>query len=77
MKVLLSIDEVIQQIKYIIFVSTIVRKKPYIKSLGQTDRVKALTKARLIYQDLQGKIERGERLKELTTKQLVEIHLQQ
>ena len=53
------------------------RKKPYIKSLGQTDRVKALTKARLIYQDLQGKIERGERLKELTTKQLVEIHLQQ
>ena len=53
------------------------RKKPFIKSLGHTDRVKALTKARLIYQDLQGKVERGERLKTITPPELVKIHLEQ
>ncbi len=52
-------------------------KKPYIKSLGETDRVKALTKARLIYQDLKGKVNRGERLKTITTTELVKIHLDQ
>ena len=38
-------------------------KKPYIKSLGEIDRVKELTKARLIYKDLKGKVNRGERIK--------------
>lgn len=52
-------------------------KKPYIKSLGEIDRVKALTKARLIYQDLKGKVNRGERLKTITTEELVKIHLDQ
>lgn len=50
-------------------------KKPYIKSLGEKDRVKALTKARLFYQELIGKIERGERLKAITTQELVEAYL--
>ena len=52
-------------------------KKPYIRSLGEKDRVKALTKARLIYQDLKGKVDRGERLKTITPTELVQIHLDQ
>lgn len=52
-------------------------KKPFIKSLGEKDRVKALTKARLIYQDLKGKVDRGERLKTITAEELVRIHLDQ
>jgi len=52
-------------------------KKPFIKSLGEKDRVKALTKARLIYQDLKGKVDRGERLKTITAEELVKIHLDQ
>jgi integrase len=50
------------------------RKRPFIKSLGTKDRVKAITTARLIYQDIKGKISRGERLKAITTKELVEIY---
>ena len=50
-------------------------KKPYIKSLGEKDRVKALTKARLIYQELLGKIDRGERLKAITTQELIDTYL--
>ena len=53
------------------------RKKPFIKSLGEKDRVKALTKARLIYQDLKGKVDRGERLKTITAEELVKIRLEQ
>jgi integrase len=53
------------------------RRKPFIKSLGEKDRVKAITKARLIYQDLKGKVDRGERLKSITTSELVSIHLDQ
>ena len=53
------------------------RKKPFIKSLGEKDRVKALTKARLIYQDLKGKVDRGERLKTINAEELVKIHLDQ
>ena len=50
-------------------------KKPYIKSLGEKDRVKAITKARLIYQELIGKIDRGERLKSITTQELIDTYL--
>jgi site-specific recombinase XerD len=50
------------------------RKKPYIKSLGTTDRIKAITTARLIYQDIKGKISRGERLKAITTEELVSLY---
>jgi len=51
------------------------RRKPYVKSLGEKDRVKALTKARLIYQELLGKIDRGEKLKAVTSKELVDLYI--
>ena len=51
-------------------------KKPYIKSLGTNDYAKALGAARIIYQEVKGKIDRGERVRNITTKQLVDIYLQ-
>ena len=51
------------------------RRKPYVKSLGEKDRIKALTKARLIYQELLGKIDRGEKLKAVTSKELVDLYV--
>jgi len=50
-------------------------KKPYIKSLETNDRAKAVTTARIIYQEIKGKIDRGERVRNITTKKLVEIYL--
>ena len=50
-------------------------KKPYIKSLETRDRAKAVTSARIIYQEIKGKIDRGERVRNITTKKLVEIYL--
>jgi integrase len=50
------------------------RKRPFIKSLGTKDRIKAITTARLIYQDIKGKISRGERLKSITTEELISIY---
>lgn len=50
-------------------------KQPYIKSLQTTDRVKAITKARILYQDVKGKIDRGERVRAITTKELVAEYL--
>ena len=51
-------------------------KRPYVKSLKTTDRVKALATARNIYHDVRGKIDRGEKLKTITTKELVDIFLE-
>ena len=51
-------------------------RKPFIKSLETSDRVKAITAARLIYQEVKGKIDRGERVRNITTAKLVEIYLQ-
>ena len=51
-------------------------KKPFIKALGTTDRVKAIATARSIYQDIKGKIERGERLKTITTEELISLYLE-
>ena len=50
-------------------------KKPFIKALGTTDRVRALATARSIYQDIKGKIDRGERLKTINSKELVALYL--
>lgn len=50
-------------------------KKPFVKSLQTHDYARALTKARLIYQDIKGKIDRGERLHSITSKELVEKYL--
>ena len=43
-------------------------KKPYIKSLETNDRAKAVTTARIIYQEIKGKIDRGERVRNITPK---------
>lgn len=47
-------------------------KKPYVKSLQTTDHAKALVKARTIYQEIKGKISRGERLRSITSAELVQ-----
>ena len=49
------------------------RQRAVFKSLKTTDKVKALAKARLLYVDIKGKIDRGDRLKEITTTELVEL----
>lgn len=50
-------------------------KKPFVKSLGTTDRARALVKARTIYQEIKGKIDRGERLRSISSEELVEAYL--
>ena len=50
-------------------------KEPYIKSLQTTDRVKAITKARILYQDVKGKIDRGEKVRAITTAELIAEYL--
>lgn len=50
-------------------------KKPFVKSLQTQDHTKALTKARTIYQEIKGKIDRGERLHSVTSSELVEKYL--
>ena len=47
--------------------------KPIIKSLKTIDKVQALTTARMLYIEIKGKIDRGERLKSITTIELVEL----
>ena len=49
-------------------------KKQYVKSLDTTDRVEALSVARNLFQEIQGKIQRNERLKSIKTEELIEIH---
>ena len=51
------------------------RKKPVVKSLKTEDRTAALASARVLYIDIKGKIERGERLKTITPTELVELWL--
>jgi len=52
-----------------------ITKKPYVKSLGTPDRIKAIAAARKIYADVSGKIERGERVRQITTAELVKEYL--
>ena len=51
-------------------------KTPFIKSLKTKDRIKAIASARTIYQDIKGKIERGDRLRTITTEELVKLYLE-
>jgi integrase len=51
-------------------------KKPFIKSLGTNDRARAVTSARIIYQEVKGKIEKGERIRNITTAEMIVIYLQ-
>ena len=50
-------------------------RTPYIKGLRTTDRVQAIAKARLIYQEVKGKVARGERIKCITSQELVDKFL--
>jgi len=50
-------------------------RKPYVKSLSTIDHAKALVKARTIYQEIKGKISRGERLRTITSAELVDMYL--
>ena len=50
-------------------------RKPFVKSLGHTDYARALTKARTIYQEVKGKIDRGERLHTIASAELVKKYL--
>ncbi len=49
------------------------RGKPIKKALKTTDKTQALATARMLYIDIKGKIERGERLKSITTMELVDM----
>ena len=51
------------------------RKKPVVKSLKPQDRTQALASARVLYIEIKGKIERGERLKTITSEELVNMWL--
>jgi len=50
-------------------------KTPFIKGLRTTDRIKAITKARTIYQEVRGKLDRGERVRTITSKELADIFI--
>jgi len=52
-----------------------ISKKQFVKSLDTTDRVEALSTARSIFQEVQGKIDRNERITSINTKELIKIHL--
>ena len=47
-------------------------RKPVFKSLKTTDKTAALAAARVLYIDIKGKIDRGERIKQITTNELVD-----
>lgn len=49
--------------------------KPYIKSLRTDDKAVAIIEARKRFLEITGKIERGERIRSITTKQMIEIYL--
>ncbi len=49
------------------------RGKPIKKALKTSDKTQALATARMLYIDIKGKIERGERLKSITTMELVDM----
>ena len=51
-----------------------ISNKPVVRSLKTIDKVKALATARVMYIDIKGKIERGEKLKQITADQLIETY---
>ena len=50
-------------------------KTPYVKSLDTQDRSEALVKGRLLYQEVRGKIARGEKSRSIVTSKLIEKYL--
>lgn len=51
-------------------------KKPIVRSLRTSDKIQGLATARLMYMDIKGKISRGERIKSITTDELIKIRRQ-
>jgi integrase len=49
-------------------------KKPIFRSLKTTDKTKALAAARILFIEMKGKIERGEKIKCLTTNELLAVY---
>ena len=49
-----------------------ISNKPIVRSLKTVDKVKALATARVLYIDIKGKIERGEKLKQITAEELIQ-----
>ena len=49
------------------------KSKQIVRSLKTTDKIQALTTARMMYIEIKGKIDRGERLKSITHKELIEM----
>jgi len=47
------------------------RNKPVIRALKTKDKIEAPASARVMYIDIEGKIERGERLVNITTIELI------
>ena len=52
-------------------------KKPLVRSLRTSDKIQALASARLMYMDVKGKINRGERIRGITTNELIKIRTNQ
>ena len=48
--------------------------RPIVKSLRSSDKTQALVTARHVYIEYKGKIDRGERIKSITTAELVELY---
>lgn len=51
-------------------------RKPVFKSLKTTDKTTAIQKAKVWYIEIKGKLERGERLKQINTQELVDMWLE-
>lgn len=49
------------------------KSKPVVKSLKTADKIQALATARIMYIDIKGKIDRGERLKSITIPELIDL----
>ena len=52
-------------------------KKPLVRSLRTGDKIQALASARLMYMDVKGKITRGERIRGITTDELIKLRVEQ
>ena len=51
------------------------KKKAIFRSLKTTDKTKAIATARNLYVEIKGKVQRGERLKQITTDELINLYI--
>jgi len=52
-------------------------KKPLVRSLRTSDKIQALASARLMYMDVKGKLNRGERIRGITTNEMIKMRTDQ